>query len=608
VYDSNSPTNPRVTDLIIYILEAETGDEEMPDDLPLRFVRRIDVTDSEWQESSGTFHALSAAVNPEAVNEVLDNNSIDEVLNPPPDTQPETISTFEIDGNEVDIDGVEVDVEVTVEVDASDPPNQDGEAIARVDVALLDGNDDTVSDDYYELKRTVGDTRDNNPTETATILLDDFPSDNVETLEVTATANLNDVNNKGDGSVYLRSVAKVTEQRVSEADQNDRQKYLLSLGGTNEDVFKTGQTYMERTGISRAVAKNSVTQYQHAISSGPYRVIAGAEIDATIGADTTKESYVLRSKAYRPDMFDWATDFAQVGQSVRALASYKTFVLAFCETDTYVIDRDEWRLIDRLTNVTAFGPRASTPTPRGLVFCDKNGVYLYQPQNGYQVLTAPIYERTLSSNPTDYNAVPQYKGAVTQSTFKGLAYDANRELLVLAYDGDLDNDDTNDTYGWAMHLPAPSSYESRPTPHWTHFSSDLFPSNTTDMYEQGGSIYASKTGGIAELLSNTQQSWQWVSAPLAPGGFGRETVFYRADLSATGDELALKYCEDENGGFISTPLSGSDPQKATVNSGAGSPPHARATRLEVSVEGGGDNTFSGLGLTYRPLRPATDDA
>jgi hypothetical protein len=356
--------------------------------------------------------------------------------------------------------------------------------------------------------------------------------------------------------------------------------------------FISGQTYQDRTGIERAVADDGIGEYQYAASAGPYRVIGGPSIDARISKETTDSAYVVRSKAYRPDMFDWATDIAQVGVDIQGIATSEQRVFVFCRTHTYVLNLEQFAVVDRLENVTAFNSRAATTTPQGFVFCDSNGVYLYQGEQGYRVLSDPIMEVTLDDPP-----VPQYKDAVTKSSFTSLNYDADRQMLVLRYDGG----------GWGMYLPLPSSREQRSSPHWVHL--------TTDVVGDGGHPYAWRgdlyvaDGVLHRLFDGSEAGWTWITGLLAPQGMTRETTFYWTDIVGDLSNTDIYYREDEQGwqGPVMTTGggTGSHSRQVPVNSSP-SPPWRRSTRLELRFEGEGGDQLRSIGLIHRPQRGAAD--
>jgi hypothetical protein len=397
--------------------------------------------------------------------------------------------------------------------------------------------------------------------------------------------------NGGSGTAEASGTATVEEVRAG-LSTTSTNAYELSWGGVSADTFISGQTYQDRTGIERAVANDAITEYRYAASAGPYRIVGGPSIDARISQQTTNSAYVVRSKPYRPDMFDWATDIAQVGVDIQGIATSEQRVFVFCRTDTYVLDPQEFRVVDRLENVTAFNSRAATGTPQGFVFCDANGVYLYRGEQGYRVLSDSIMEVTL-----DTPSVPQYKGTVTESTFTSLDYDADRQMLVLRYQGG----------GWGMYLPLPSSRERRPDPHWTYL--------TTSVVGDGGHPYAYKgdlyvsDGTLKRLFDGSEADWTWITGLLAPQGATQEATFYRADLIGDLSGTDVYYREDETTWEGPVSLSGGGtgghPQQATVNSET-SPPWRRSTRLELRFEGSGGDQLRAIGLVHRPQRGPAD--
>jgi len=576
VWTSPSGTNPRVTDLIVYVIEDPGGSDELPSSLPLRFVERLDVTDgSGWGPTSGTLETVDSDPPVTVEGNISGDDSSSQT-----DSTSYTPSSF---------DAAEVDGSLSTRVIA-EGQNAEANATVTLELRVVDGG--TVLDRSTETT-TVSKTEygSDSSRRSPTLRCDSFSGGN-HTIEVEAKATLD---TKGAASAE----GKVEAEEVrSSSTSSSGQGYTLSWGGADPGSFISGQTYQDRTGIERAVAGDGIGEYQHAASAGAYRIIGGPSIDARISKETTDSAYVVRSKAYRPDMFDWATDIAQVGVDIQGIATSEQRVFVFCKTHTYVLDLQQFAVVDRLENVTAFNSRAATTTPQGLVFCDSNGVYLYQGEQGYRVLSDPIMEVTLDDPP-----VPQYRGMVTESSFTSLDYDADRQMLVLRYD----EPNTSVEGGWGMYLPLPSSREQRPSPHWVHLTTDVV-GNGGHPYAWTGDLYVAD-GVLHRLFDGSETGWTWITGLLAPQGLTREITFYRADLVGDLSGTDIYYREDEQmwQGPVTITGGGTSghPEQATVNSSS-SPLWRRATRLELRFEGSGGDQLRGIGLIHRPQRGAAD--
>jgi hypothetical protein len=574
VWEYNN-TSPRVTDLILYVVESPVGEGPgMPDDLPFYFVRRLPV-DNGWNTNASTYTTASAATPTATVDQTYTSKGTD--VSPSDSTSStEAVSTT----------GVQVDIKLLSSITVFNSDQQTINVTSQLTLTAKNSGT-VVGQESFTLSRGSDHPEGAFGLKQKTVQI--VNGGGITDLELEASVDAS-VTLGVEGPATLEGIAEFQDVRTASTSSGVVRE--VDVGGPQAGSLVSGQTYQERTGISRAVAEDTITSYQHAVSAGPYRAVAGPEIDARIGAETTNQAYVLRSKAYRPDMFDWATDFAQVGERVEALAAAERHVLAFCTTDTYVIERSEWRVVDVLSNVSAFGPSAYVNTGRGLVFCDANGVYLWTPQDGYRSLDGPIYEVSLPK--------PQYNGTVTASTFEELTYAPDPEMVTLLYSSG------SAVNGWALYLPASSSFDDRAVPYWTHL--DLSLSGSVDSaYMQGGEAYVYVGGDRVQLFSGGRLGWTWTSPPLRPGGYGREGTFYRADVVGTASTLA--YREDEDGSFQSASLSSGGtsghPQQATINSGS-APPWKRVTRLEVQAEGSSGEYLSALSLTHRPQRAAAD--
>jgi hypothetical protein len=569
-----SGPNPRVTDLIVYVVEDPGNNDSLPSSLPLRFVERVPVTShNEWTSSAAGGKTVIAS-NPASAS--------DNVTNANPSPQADTYSN----SNVPDIQAVEVGGSIEVSVSLSD--GRTARAEAKVELRVLSSGTIVERRTRSEVL-SINESTSQFTVDSFTLRAENFSTGSY-TVEVEARIDVK-ANPGSNGDASARAKARAAEVRKYDESQSG-EGHTLKWDGGSPESFISGQTYQDRTGIERAVAADSIGEYQYAASAGAYRVIGGPSIDARISKETTNSAYVMRSKAYRPDMFDWATDIAQVGVDIQGIATSEQRVFVFCRTHTYVLDLEQFAVVDRLENVTAFNSRAATTTPQGLVFCDSNGVYLYQGEQGYRVLSDSIMEVTLGDP-----SVPQYKGTVTESSFTSLGYDADRQMLVLRYSSG----------GWGMYLPLPSSREQRPNPHWVHLTTDVV-GDGGHPYAWTGDLYVAD-GTLHRLFDGGETGWTWITGLLAPQGMTRETTFYRADVMGDLSGTDIYYREDEQTwqGPVATTGGGTSdhPDQATVNS-APSPPWGRATRLELRFEGSGSDQLRGIGLVHRPQRGAAD--
>jgi hypothetical protein len=572
----------RAQALLLYAQPDPQSNDTPPEDLPVHFIKRLDAGDDAWSSVQSSSGSGTDVIESDAWGDTDWTLSGTEYDQSGYDNQPVDLTeTKDATAGALAPNTIQ-SITLDVSIDVGFGNGGTGTGNGSVTVNLVGGGSDTFSI-----------SKSSSGTYTGTASLSGLSASGTDTFEVTLNSDP-DLSGNGTTTVSVE-VTSITVEIASSSGRFQTTRTVTWKGSI-------GNTYADRTGIARTTAEDQIENYAYSLSAGPYHVVSGASVDQKVGDGRTfnAQSFVLRSKAYRPDMFDWANDFVNVEQDVRGLAAHRRSVAVFCESDTFILNRNEWRVIDHLRNVTAFGPRAATSTPQGLVFCDGNGVYLWRRGDGYRNLTTPIEE-------TD-TGVPQYSGEVTASTFQQMEYLPAVDLLTIV----------SDQGKWAYYMPTPTDTELRARPHWVYLTDQVL-----DYDDFGGIVAHEGTSYVVyERQSNIQISvqisalfegvgyvtdWTWRSAAFAPGGATRLWAAYLLFVQPDAFDGSVRYREDAGPWQTASP----DPRQSgawVINTSASSPPWTKIQKLQVEVSGGQTDRVRALGITYRPMTAGADDA
>lgn len=561
--------------LLLYAMPDPSQSSSPPENQPIEFIGRIPVDDEDWTDPTQTSSKTSVKDDNDWSGSFEAQES-EKDLRSGPSTRKSVTNTATVTAGDLSNDPIQ-----RLEVDYSISITVNGDAQTSTGAVTVDAAG-TV--------KTDAETSSTDTTVSGTITHTGLSLSGGDTISIDVTADPQ-VDDTATNS-YVSVTTQINAVRIETSTGSGR--YTSDYVFTWKGSF--GNTYADRTGIARPVAEDQIDRYDYSLTAGPYHVVAGVEIDQQLGANRQFDprTFLVRSKAHRPDMFDWTNDFVDIGQTITGLASHETVVAVFGDTDTFIVDEQEWRIIDRLPNVTAFHSDAAVTTPFGLVFCDEDGVYMWRRGEGYRLLSRAIGER---------NSGPQYVGDVTSSSFDGIAYIPAVNMVCLFYNG---------AAGWAYYMPTPSRTDQRPQPYWTHLNESVL--SVDDLYAlrgHKGTVYTvheddNNTGNTALFEGSNRVPWRWQTAAFAPQGATQRWVPYEAYLIPDSFSGSLSFKEDD-GSFVSgSGITGDTAWTInTAENNGNAPPWAHVERLQLEVDGSGGDVLEALGITYRLLRPTT---
>jgi hypothetical protein len=92
------------------------------------------------------------------------------------------------------------------------------------------------------------------------------------------------------------------------------------------------------------------------------------------------ERYIMKSKPGKFSTFNWLDDWLRLPTVPTALQAYRGRIYAFDESNMYRIDPALMRIEDILEGVGCISKHTITATDFGMIFCDKNNIYLHDGQ------------------------------------------------------------------------------------------------------------------------------------------------------------------------------------------------------------------------------------
>jgi hypothetical protein len=128
-----------------------------------------------------------------------------------------------------------------------------------------------------------------------------------------------------------------------------------------------GQTYEDRTGISGTLDSNFVNYKLSAVVNSQF-VIAQCQHSEITDAGLM----IFKSKANRPDMFDWIDDFIKMPTMPVCMLGFNGRLFVFDGGSMYVVNIDEMFIEDAMQGVGVGSPFSALATHHGLFILDRN--------------------------------------------------------------------------------------------------------------------------------------------------------------------------------------------------------------------------------------------
>lgn len=269
---------------------------------------------------------------------------------------------------------------------------------------------------------------------------------------------------------------------------------------------------------------------------------------------------LFRSKPYRYDTFDWATDTLILPTIPKAMKAHRGKLYVWDENTTYIIDPYKLQIVESITGRGCASQKSVVATDYGLFWANENGVY-------WSTTTKELIKPT-KDNLTEA-IKSQYQTAVSGET-PVLTYNSARNQLLVHIDTDI--------YAY-------NTVEQR----WDFYDGYLSGTYSGSFIGKDGETYSSTSIGIyKEFAAATTANWIFISKEFTLDTPDQIKAFYdlAVDSSTT---VTVSYSTD--GGSAWSSLSGTD------LSGL------RATSFMIKVAGNVSGvTVDSIALIYRRMR------
>lgn len=128
--------------------------------------------------------------------------------------------------------------------------------------------------------------------------------------------------------------------------------------------------YEGESGLPPELPHMTVNYGLGVVSSGVH--VVGRPYIAGLGGT---ESWLLRSKPWRFDTFNWISDYMVLGGVPTALSQLNSRVYAFCANSTFVIDPNIWDTVETWTGIGCIGQKTVVSNERGMFWADYSNIY-----------------------------------------------------------------------------------------------------------------------------------------------------------------------------------------------------------------------------------------
>lgn len=326
-----------------------------------------------------------------------------------------------------------------------------------------------------------------------------------------------------------------------------RQEYTFT------DHGEQGTSYEQMTGITDQLVQGwgNTLSYKIATMHGPYMIVAKCTL--TGGGDFTHT--IVRSKANRPDMFDWSTDFLRLPTIPTAMASFLGRLYVFDQANLYKINVDSMTVEDSVKGVGCVGQQSVFVTEFGMFFADANGAYWHDGQ---------------TLNPISDSISPSWRSWAASATIIA-SFHIDSHSVVFTKAG-------SSATAYVFNLSGKR---------WDYWTFSKY-TNTYAIYGKNGEMYfpSSSDVDVIRVASSTssRKTWSWTSATLDCGDPSQTKKFYIIRTNGTGSPT-VTYSLD-GAAFVAAPI--------TTGGVAGK-------TIQIKVTGTSAVDVSHVSLVYRPM-------
>jgi len=324
------------------------------------------------------------------------------------------------------------------------------------------------------------------------------------------------------------------------------------------DNYESGASYEARTGLPE-VMKNLTMNYGLSTQINNQLIVG----DCWHKEVEDAENYIFKSKPYRYDTFNWASDYLTLPQKPVALQSFNGKVYVFSETKTFKVNADRMIIEDTFDNAGCIDNDSVLATEYGMFYASHNNIYMHNGSNPVAIAD-PILR--------DANG---YGWQDNVKTNVSLSFNEKRSSLLVFFTIG------SNSYCWMYNIPR-RRWDLCDAP---KVLSVIIGKNKENIIATASTLY--------EYMGGTgTRSWEWESKSITLNADSQDKMFYK--LRGVGDSHTIQYKVYQNGSWSSSW------QSLTSEKIASGDKKAKAIKIKVTPNSSTDEIDS-LGIIYRAL-------
>lgn len=282
--------------------------------------------------------------------------------------------------------------------------------------------------------------------------------------------------------------------------------------------YEGGQTYEEETGIPETLVYQSIRYALNEVGGGYHWVTAGQPENET---DADWSRYLFRSKKFRPNMFNWTSEFLVLPEMPVALAWYNDRLYAFSPNTVCRINPELMYIEDTYFGAGASHRQSVLVSEYGLYSCNLNGAYAIR-DSGIETISDSIAETPSSGS--GYIGWKAFAAATDSSNFGRVVIKAEVDKRLILFVG-ATSAHASDCLGYYL-----------PTRHWYRFSlGGITLGSSSGLYGgKDGEVYISNATASYRLFAGSgYRGATWVSKEFHLGEPSQNKSWHKIKWDAT---------------------------------------------------------------------------
>lgn len=309
---------------------------------------------------------------------------------------------------------------------------------------------------------------------------------------------------------YYRLVERLPLDTSWTVVDDDAEKIIIDYG-------KSFASYESRTGLSEVLDKTDI-KWDVSTMLNNHHYVA----NATVAGLYSGQNLLLKSAAYKPNMFNYVYDALILPSRLTALVAFGGRLFGFDTNNMYRIDPNGLYIEDTMEGIGCISDKSVVVTDYGMCFADASNIYLHDGRN-LQSIGTPIARGD-----------DEYSWSEISDTYKDstvIRFDSNRSAFVVMLRFQ-DSGETWRTIAWMYNTERKR---------WDLIEICTGESNLSLLATNhlNGRILLNESSKMRQLFANTnnRRAWTWRSKKLALGADTQDKIFKRLRVTGTSDDI-----------------------------------------------------------------------